>query len=90
MKSKVLAEAVVKVLNEMQQDGSYKKLMDEFGLLPNSQAVHHQRPRHVSGQPAAATSFAALRLGQRVTPWAAGTGSVSTNICSTRYFCAAH
>jgi polar amino acid transport system substrate-binding protein len=36
MKSKVLAEAVVKVLNEMQQDGSYKKLMDEFGLLPNS------------------------------------------------------
>jgi polar amino acid transport system substrate-binding protein len=36
LKSKVLAEAVVKVLNEMQQDGSYKKLMDEFGLLPNS------------------------------------------------------
>lgn len=35
MKSKPLAEAVVKVLNEMQADGSYKKLMDEYGLLPN-------------------------------------------------------
>ncbi|WP_341911343.1 ABC transporter substrate-binding protein [Ferrovibrio terrae] len=36
MKSKPLSEAVVKVLNDMMQDGSYKKLMDEYGLLPNS------------------------------------------------------
>ena len=36
MKSKTLGTAVVKVLNEMQQDGSYKKLMDEYGLLANS------------------------------------------------------
>lgn len=35
MKSKVLSEAVVKVLNDMQKDGSYKKLMDEYGLLAN-------------------------------------------------------
>jgi len=36
MKSKALADAVVKVLNDMQQDGSYKKLMDEYGMLANT------------------------------------------------------
>ncbi|MDR3519101.1 MAG: ABC transporter substrate-binding protein [Azospirillaceae bacterium] len=36
MKSKVLTEAVLKVLNDMQQDGSYGKLMDQYGLLANT------------------------------------------------------
>lgn len=35
MKNKALSGAIVKVLNEMQKDGSYKKLMDEYGLLAN-------------------------------------------------------
>lgn len=38
MKSKTLSEAVVAVLNDMQKDGSYKALMDEYGLLPNNGA----------------------------------------------------
>jgi polar amino acid transport system substrate-binding protein len=36
MKNKTLSEAVVKVLNDMQQDGSYQKLMEEYGLLSNT------------------------------------------------------
>jgi polar amino acid transport system substrate-binding protein len=36
MKNKTLSEAVVKVLNDMQQDGSYQKLMEEYGLLANT------------------------------------------------------
>lgn len=35
MKNKTLSGAIVKVLNDMQKDGSYKKLMDEYGLLAN-------------------------------------------------------
>jgi polar amino acid transport system substrate-binding protein len=36
MKNKALSEVIVKVLNDMQKDGSYKKLMDEYGLLANT------------------------------------------------------
>ncbi|WP_372394795.1 ABC transporter substrate-binding protein [Azospirillum sp. HJ39] len=44
MKSKPLSEAVVAVLNDMQKDGSYKKLMDEYGLLPNDGAFKVNGP----------------------------------------------
>ncbi|WP_376960554.1 ABC transporter substrate-binding protein [Azospirillum sp. A26] len=44
MKSKALSEAVVGVLNDMQKDGSYKKLMDEYGLLPNDGAFKVNGP----------------------------------------------
>lgn len=37
MKSKVLTDAVIKVMNDMQKDGSYGKLMAEFGLLANAE-----------------------------------------------------
>ncbi len=36
MKSKALSEAIVKVLNDMRQDGSYAKLMNSYGLLTSS------------------------------------------------------
>ena len=35
MKNDAVADAVVGALNEMMADGSYKKLMDEYGLLAN-------------------------------------------------------
>jgi len=44
MKSKPLADAVVKVLNDMQQDGSYAKLMEEYGLLANKDAFAIKGP----------------------------------------------
>ncbi|CAO3357787.1 ABC transporter substrate-binding protein [Azospirillum palustre] len=44
MKSKALSEAVVGVLNDMQKDGSYKKLMDEYGLLPHDGAFKVNGP----------------------------------------------
>lgn len=37
MKSKPLADAVVKVLNDMQKEGYYSKLMEEYGLLANKE-----------------------------------------------------
>lgn len=37
MKSKPLADAVVKVLNDMQKEGYYGKLMEEYGLLANKE-----------------------------------------------------
>jgi polar amino acid transport system substrate-binding protein len=33
MKSKPLAEAVLKVMNEMKADGSYQKLFDAYGVV---------------------------------------------------------
>ena len=33
-KSKPLADAVIKVLNEMKADGSYQKLFDQYGVVP--------------------------------------------------------
>lgn len=44
MKSKPLADAVVKVLNDMQKDGSYAKLMEEYGLLANKDAFAIKGP----------------------------------------------
>lgn len=44
MKSKPLSEAVVAVLNDMQKDGSYKALMEEYGLLPNDGAFKVNGP----------------------------------------------
>lgn len=35
--NEVLAEAVAGVLNDMMEDGSYKALMDEYGLLANTE-----------------------------------------------------
>lgn len=43
MRSRALSEAVVKVLNDMQRDGSYKELMDRYGL------VAHTGPFSVNG-----------------------------------------
>lgn len=37
MKSPALAAAIVKVMNDMQKDGSYGKLMAEYGLLANTE-----------------------------------------------------
>ena len=37
MDDEVIADAVVAALNDMMEDGSYKALMDEYGLLPNSE-----------------------------------------------------
>ena len=37
MKNDEVADAVVGALNEMMKDGSYKKLMDEYGLLANTE-----------------------------------------------------
>jgi polar amino acid transport system substrate-binding protein len=39
MKSAPLADAVVKVLNDMQKDGTYGRLMDEYGLLANTAPI---------------------------------------------------
>jgi polar amino acid transport system substrate-binding protein len=36
MKSQALGQAVVKVLNDMQRDGSYQALMDRYGLIPHA------------------------------------------------------
>lgn len=36
MKSRPLSEAILKVLNDMMTDGSYAKLMDQYGLIANS------------------------------------------------------
>lgn len=44
MKSKPLADAVVKVLNDMQKDGYYSKLMNEYGLLANTDAFAIKGP----------------------------------------------
>ena len=38
-KNKDLANAVLKVLNEMKADGSYKKLFDSFGVVPTDEAL---------------------------------------------------
>ncbi len=59
MRSRVLSEAVVHVLDDMQRDGSYQELMERYGLIP------HNGPFVVDGpngemqsatQPQAATS----------------------------------
>lgn len=42
--NEVLAEAVVKVMNEMMEDGSYKALMDEYGLLANAEPFSVRGP----------------------------------------------
>jgi polar amino acid transport system substrate-binding protein len=44
MKSKVLSEAIVKVLNDMLKDGSYAKLMNEYGLLANTEPFSIRGP----------------------------------------------
>jgi polar amino acid transport system substrate-binding protein len=38
MANEELADAVLEVLNEMMEDGSYKALLDEFGVLANTDA----------------------------------------------------
>ena len=43
-KSKPLAEAVLKVLDAMQADGSYKKLFDQYGVVPPAGALAVQGP----------------------------------------------
>ena len=43
-KSKPLAEAVLKVLDDMQADGSYKKLFDQYGVVPPSGPLAVQGP----------------------------------------------
>jgi polar amino acid transport system substrate-binding protein len=44
LKSPALANAVVAVLNEMQKDGSYAKLMSEYGLLVNKDPIKVNGP----------------------------------------------
>ena len=44
LKSPALANAVVAVLNEMQKDGSYVKLMAEYGLLANKDPIKVNGP----------------------------------------------
>jgi polar amino acid transport system substrate-binding protein len=44
MKSPVLANAVVAVMNDMQKDGSYTKLLDEYGLLANKDPIKINGP----------------------------------------------
>ena len=36
MKNDILAKTVLEAMNDMMEDGFYKELMDEYGLLPNS------------------------------------------------------
>jgi polar amino acid transport system substrate-binding protein len=36
MKSRPLSESILKVLNDMMTDGSYAKLMDQYGLIANT------------------------------------------------------
>lgn len=43
-KSKPLAEAVLKVLDDMQKDGSYKKLFDQYGVVAPAGALAVQGP----------------------------------------------
>ena len=44
MKSKALSEMIVKVLNEMLKDGSYAKLMNDYGLLANTEPFSIKAP----------------------------------------------
>lgn len=44
MKSPVLANAIVGVFNDMQKDGSYAKLMAEYGLLANKDPIKVNGP----------------------------------------------
>jgi polar amino acid transport system substrate-binding protein len=44
MKSPVLANAVVAVMNDMQKDGSYNKLLEEYGLLANKDPIKINGP----------------------------------------------
>ncbi|MDX7950817.1 ABC transporter substrate-binding protein [Lichenihabitans sp. Uapishka_5] len=44
LKSKPLADAVLKVLDAMQHDGSYKTLFDRYGVVPPSGALAVQGP----------------------------------------------
>ncbi len=44
MKSPALANAVVAVFNDMQKDGSYGKLMAEYGLLANKEPIKINAP----------------------------------------------
>ncbi len=53
MRSRVLSEAVVQVLNDMQRDGSYQELMERYGLIPHSGAFAVNAAR---GMPQPSTS----------------------------------
>ena len=44
MKSPVLANAIVTVFNDMQKDGTYAKLMAEYGLLANKDPIKVNGP----------------------------------------------
>ena len=44
LKSTVLANAVVGVFNDMQKDGTYAKLMSEYGLLANKDPIKVNGP----------------------------------------------
>lgn len=44
MKNEELANAIVGVFNEMQKDGSYAKLMAEYGLLANKEPIRINGP----------------------------------------------
>lgn len=44
MKSPVLANAVVAVFNDMQKDGTYSKLLEEYGLLANKDPIRINGP----------------------------------------------
>jgi len=44
IKSPALANAVVQVFNDMQKDGSYQKLMAEYGLLANKDPIKINGP----------------------------------------------
>lgn len=44
MKNEELANAIVGVFNEMQKDGSYQKLMAEYGLLANKDPIRINGP----------------------------------------------
>ena len=45
MNNDKVADAVVGALNEMMKDGSYKKLMDEYGLLANTEPFALRGPK---------------------------------------------
>jgi polar amino acid transport system substrate-binding protein len=44
MKSPVLANAIVAVFNDMQKDGSYAKLLSDYGLMPNKDPIKINGP----------------------------------------------
>ena len=44
MKNDILAKTVLEAMNDMMEDGFYKDLMDEYGLLPNSTAFTIRKP----------------------------------------------